>query len=242
MLRRSSWLGFALLLSGCGQGFVPTESKEHEQVEPARAPVVAAPALAARAADGEDCECHAKRGSAARAETVDVSALETARAPSRGRADAPVTLLVFCDFECPYCRRAQKTLAELEQKYGDDLRVVFKQLPLPFHENARLYAKASLAAHDQGKFWELHDKLLGSEKLGPGDLERVAASVGIELGRFRAALASDELERRVDREREDAERVGARGTPTFVINGKKIVGAQPLETFVKQIDEELGVE
>lgn len=237
MVRKSAWLSSFVIIAGCSQMSQPIDTSAGSEPAPL-APAVAEPKPAEGA---KDCDCHAKHGAPA-VENVDVSALELTKAPAKGRADAPVTMLVFCDFECPYCKKAQKTLGELERRYGDDLRIVFKQLPLPLHEHARDYAKAALAAHAQGKFWEVHDLLLSEEKLDDNALDRIALGAGLDPAKLRAAMASPEMEARLERERADAERVGARGTPTFVINGKKIVGAQPLETFTKQIDAELGHE
>jgi protein-disulfide isomerase len=150
-------------------------------------------------------------------------------------------LVVFCDFECQYCRRLKPRIDELERTHGSNLRVVFKQLPLGMHENSRLAAKAALAAHQQGRFWQLHDLMFRSEPpLDREQIESLAARAGLDLGRFRAALDSEELERQLDRDLIDADRVGARGTPTSFVNGKKITGAQPLTTFERAVSEALG--
>ncbi|MCC6899260.1 MAG: thioredoxin domain-containing protein [Polyangiaceae bacterium] len=235
MKHSNTWLGLSLALSACSQAAPP------EDVGESAAPVAAAPtpALPAKPAGG-DCDCHGSPGAVPKVEHVDLTRLELARAPSRGRAQAPVTLVVFCDFECPYCHRVQGTLRELESTYGSDLRIVFKQLPLPMHAGARLAAKASMIAADQGKFWELHDLLMKAEKIDRAELDRLAAQAGLNLRLFATAMADPALDTRLDRELEEAAAVGARGTPTFLINGRRFTGAQPAEAFTKLIDEALG--
>jgi protein-disulfide isomerase len=186
-----------------------------------------------------DCNCKAPdNGVDPGFDRVDLSGVDLVRGPAKGPADARVTLVVFSDFECPFCRRLESTLSQLETTYGSSIRIVFKELPLPFHEHARLAAKASLVAQDQGKFWPFHDALMADRTLLDEDeLERVAESVGV-VG-LRAELESPELEKRVERDLDDAHRVGARGTPTVLVNDTKIVGAQPYETFAKAIDAAL---
>ncbi len=148
--------------------------------------------------------------------------------------------MVFCDFECPYCHRVQTTLRELESTYGSDLRIVFKQLPLPMHAGAKLAAKASMLAHDQGRFWQLHELLIKAEKIDRAGLDRMAEQAGLNLRLFAAAMDDPALDARLDRELEEAAAVGAKGTPTFLINGRKLTGAQPREAFAKLIDDALG--
>ncbi len=169
------------------------------------------------------------------AQKIDVGA-----APTRGPQDAPVTLAVFSDFECPYCARAVPTLQQLEEEYRGKLRVVFKHEPLPNHRNARLAAAASMAAHEQGRFWEFHDLLFANQRaLDRASLERYAQQVGLDLGRFRSALDSGKFEAHLTADLAEASRVGATGTPTFYVNGRQIVGALPIEQFRRLIDDEL---
>ena len=175
-------------------------------------------------------------------ERVDLTNVDLASAPARGPVTAPVTIATFCDYECRYCRRIKPRLEELQRKYDGQVRVVFKQLPLPMHENARLAAKAAMAAQDQGRFWELHDAMFRAEPpLDREKIGRLALDAGLDLARFDSALESEALDRRLDRELVEAARRGARGTPTSFVNGKRIMGAQPIETFEQAIDEALGV-
>ncbi|MBV1858988.1 MAG: thioredoxin domain-containing protein, partial [Nannocystaceae bacterium] len=158
----------------------------------------------------------------------------------RGPADAKVTLVMVTDFECPYCKRVQLTLRALERRYGADLRIVVKHNPLAFHSRARPAALAAEAAHEQGKFWELHDLLYeNSRSLSDEDIRRWAKKAGCDMSRFRTDQRSASLARRVDEDIALAKRVGARGTPAFFVNGRFLSGAQPQEAFAKVIDEEV---
>ena len=160
--------------------------------------------------------------------------------PMRGPADAPVTLVEFSDYQCPFCSRADKTVEQLRQEYGSKLRIVMKEFPLPFHPNAKPAALAALAAGQQGKYWELHDKLFANQgALDPAGIERMAKEVGVDLGRFNTDRQTPQLEQVVTRDLAEGSQLGVSGTPAFFINGRKLVGAQPLESFKVVVDEEL---
>lgn len=162
------------------------------------------------------------------------------RSASKGLADAKVTLVMVTDFQCPFCKRVQATIQVLERRYGSDLRIVVKHNPLAFHNRARPAALAAEAAHEQGKFWELHDLLYENNRaLSDDDLLRWAKKAGCNMSRFRADKAKAELGRRIDEDVALANKVGARGTPAFFINGRFLSGAQPEAAFAKVIDEEL---
>lgn len=162
------------------------------------------------------------------------------RSASKGSADAKVTLVMITDFQCPFCKRAQGTIRALERRYGSDLRIVVKHNPLAFHDRARPAALAAEAAHEQGKFWALHDLLYENNRsLTDGDLQRWAKKAGCEMSRFRADQAKATLARRIDEDIALARKVGARGTPAFFVNGRFLSGAQPEAAFAKVIDEEL---
>jgi protein-disulfide isomerase len=161
-------------------------------------------------------------------------------APVMGPASAPVTLVAFSDFQCPFCSRAVPTLKEIEGQYQGKLRVAFKQMPLPFHDKAHLAAEAALAANEQGKFWQYHDKLFANQQaLDRPSLEKYAQELGLNMGKFKAALDSGKFKDRVDADAKEGAAVGATGTPTFFINGTKLVGAQPADAFKSLIDKEL---
>ena len=143
----------------------------------------------------------------------------------KGPASAPVTLVAFSDFQCPFCSRAVPTLHQLETDYAGKLRVAFKQLPLPFHDKAHLAAEAALAANEQGKFWQIHDKLFANQQaLDRASLEKYASELGLDLAKFKAALDSGKYKDKVDAEAREGAAVGATGTPTFFVNGTRIVG------------------
>jgi protein-disulfide isomerase len=161
-------------------------------------------------------------------------------APARGPQSAKVTVEVWSDFECPFCSRGSQLAKELEKRYGRDVRIVFRHLPLPFHANARLAAAASMAAHEQDRFWEFHDALFTApQPLDRASLEAVAGRLGMDVRRFQEALERGETERYVEAELVEARQRGITGTPTFFVNGKPVVGAQPVEAFTRLIDAEL---
>jgi protein-disulfide isomerase len=169
--------------------------------------------------------------------TVDI-----AGAPSRGPENAPVTIVEFSDFHCPFCRRVQPTLEQLLAKYPGKIRLVYKDLPLDsLHPQARVAAEAAQCAHEQGKFWPYHDKLYerGTDT-STATLTAVAADAGLDVPAFSQCLASGRQKATVQRSLDEGESFGATGTPTFFINGRMMSGALPLETFSRIIDEELS--
>jgi protein-disulfide isomerase len=155
-------------------------------------------------------------------------------------AGAPVTIVAFSDFQCPFCAKVPPTLKQLEEDYKGKVRVAFKQLPLSFHDKAQLAAEASLAAHEQGRFWAFHDKLFANQQaLDRQALEKYAGELDMDMKKFRAALDTGKFRDQVQKDGREAASVGATGTPTFFINGQRLVGAQPIESFKKVIDEAL---
>ncbi len=161
--------------------------------------------------------------------------------PVKGSPRAPVTIVEFSDFQCPYCSRAEATLQQVERTYGDKVRFVWKHEPLPFHPNAMPAALAAEAAREQGKFWQMHEKLFANQTAqSPENYERWAKELGLDLGRFRASLQSQKNRARIDDDMALAQRIGATGTPTFFINGEKVVGAVPFEQLKQIIDREIA--
>ena len=161
-------------------------------------------------------------------------------APSKGPANAPLVLVVFSDFQCPFCKRVEPTLAEMEKHYAGKVRVVWKNYPLPFHNNAEPAAEAAMAADAQGKFWPMHDRLFeNNTALDRESLENYAAAIGLDLPRFRAELDGGRYKARVDADKQEGSELGVVGTPAVFINGRKIAGAYPFETFQKIADAEL---
>ncbi|HYI00946.1 DsbA family protein, partial [Hyalangium sp.] len=161
--------------------------------------------------------------------------------PTQGPADALVTMVEFTDFQCPFCSRANATVKQVQEDYGNKLRLVVKQHPLPFHPRARPAAIASLAAHNQGKFFAYHDKLFANQsRLDDASLETFAKEVGLDMKRWKKDLADPKLAAIVDRDAALAQSLGARGTPGFFVNGRFFSGAQPIEIFRAVIDEEMA--
>ncbi len=160
--------------------------------------------------------------------------------PFRGPADAPVVLVEYTDYQCPYCDRAQPTIKAVRERYGDSVVHVFKNLPLPMHQQATLAAEAALCAADQGKFWELHDWLFANKNNISNDtLTAQAEALGLDIPVFTACVDSRTHKAKVEADAKEAGEFGIRGTPGFVVNGRILTGAQPLEAFVAVIDDEL---
>lgn len=155
----------------------------------------------------------------------------------RGPDDAPVTLVEYGDFECPYCGMAEGTIRELLAQHGDDVRYVFRHLPLTdVHPSAQLAAEASEAAAAQGKFWEMYDKLLAHQgELTPRDLARYATELGLDVDRFRNELRTRQYASRVSEDVASADESGVSGTPTFFINGRRHYGVYDLDTLTSEV-------
>jgi protein-disulfide isomerase len=162
--------------------------------------------------------------------------------PSEGKADAAVTLVEYSDFQCPFCLRVMPTLKQLRAKYGDKLRIVWKDFPLTqIHPQAFVAAQAGNCAREQGKFWELHDKMFGNQSaLQPEALKRYAAEAGVDAAKFNQCLDTSKYESRVQDAIRAGGRLGIQSTPTVYVNGRMINGAQPIEVFQAVIDEELA--
>ena len=161
-------------------------------------------------------------------------------APVLGKAEAPITLVEFSDFQCPFCSRVQPAIEKIRKTYGDQIRFVFKHYPLPFHKDARPAHLAALCAEEQGKFWEYRSELFRNQK----DLSRPmlfahAKRLGFNMEQFETCLTKEKYAEKIDDDLKEAAKLGVSGTPAFFINGIKISGAQPFESFQKVIDEEL---
>jgi protein-disulfide isomerase len=163
----------------------------------------------------------------------------TADDPAQGAALPLVTIVEFSDFECPFCGRLAANLAALAQRYPDDVRLVFKQFPLPMHQRAEPAARATIAAHAQGKFWEMHDALFTNRnKLGDRDLEAHARQGGLDVEKWTADFAAQGT---LDRVRADAaigRAAKVESTPTFFLNGRKVTGAKDVEELARLVEEE----
>jgi protein-disulfide isomerase len=162
--------------------------------------------------------------------------------PARGNPSAPITVIEFSDFQCPFCLRANPTLKQLQQAYGDRLRVVWKDFPLTqIHPDAFKAAEAAHCAGEQGKFWEYHDTLFANQKaLKPDDLQKYAADAKLDTERFSSCLTSSKYAGRVGDGVKLGNQLGVNSTPTLYINGRVIAGAYPFEDLKAIVDEELA--
>jgi protein-disulfide isomerase len=162
--------------------------------------------------------------------------------PSLGPEAAPVTIVEFSDFQCPFCSRAGPIVKQVLARYPEQVRVVYRHFPLDsIHPRARPAAEASACADEQGKFWAYHDKLFANAKqLEDADLERYAGEVGLDLAAWRACRTDGRAASVVERDLADARSAGVTGTPSFFVNGRMLGGAQPVEKFVELIEAELA--
>lgn len=167
--------------------------------------------------------------------------IEVGDSPARGPADAPVTILMFSDFECPYCDEAFATITALEQEYAGKIRFVYKALPLANHEHALLAALVGHSAASQGKFWEFHDAVFSGQSIDPETIQRVAAAVGLDLEQVNRELDTLEHASAVRNDLRVAKRLKLTSTPVFFINGRMLAGARPDHIFRHMIDQELSL-
>ena len=161
--------------------------------------------------------------------------------PPRGDAKAPVTIVIFSDYECPFCKRAEVTVDEVRKTYGNKVRVAHRDFPLSFHQHAQPAAEAARCANAQGKFWEYHDKVFPSTDLSDEKLKALATEVGLDRAKFDACVKNREFKQAVDKDTAEGSGVGITGTPAFFVNGRMLTGAQPLEKFKELIDQELAL-
>lgn len=165
-----------------------------------------------------------------------------AKGPTRGKKDARVTVVEFADFECPYCAQTAPTMAKLEATYPDDVKIIFRHYPLSFHESAQPAAEAAACADEQGKFWEVHDKLFAREVgLDQASIRTYLQGVsGFDVAAWDKCLSEGRGAAAVKADMTAAEKVGVEGTPAFFVNGVKLGGARPFEDFKALVDDELA--
>ncbi len=170
-----------------------------------------------------------------------VYAIPVGDAPVLGPDDAWVTIVEISDFQCPFCARAQNTLSEIRDAYGDDVRIVFKHNPLAFHNRALAAAIAAECAGAQRQFWPMHDVIFENQRaLEDDDLERYASQLpSFKFGPWLKCIEARRPEKKILDDQRYANQIGARGTPTFYINGRVLPGAQPFQAFQTLIKEEL---
>ena len=173
-----------------------------------------------------------------KAPRIDVA---TAGHPVLGSSKAPVTIVEFSDFQCPFCKRVEPTLKQVRDKYGDNVNLVYMDFPLPMHNHALDAAKAGRCAAEQGKFWPFHDAMFADQsKLAPDDLKADAKNLGLDTAKFNECFDKAKYEAGVRADMNQGKSLGIDGTPAFFVNGRMLVGAQPPESFNQIIDEELS--
>ncbi len=160
--------------------------------------------------------------------------------PSKGPADAPITIVEFSDYQCPFCRRAEPIVDEVMKRHPEQVRVVFRHFPLDqIHPRARPAAEAAACAEEQGKFWEFHEKLFGGGGFEESDLTAYAAAVGLDADKFKACVTERRFQAKVEADVAAGREAGVSGTPAFFVNGIMFSGAKPVEEFSAIIEREL---
>ncbi len=168
--------------------------------------------------------------------------VDIGEAPIAGGENAKVSVIIFSDFQCPFCGRAAKTVSEIKKKYGNKIKIAFKQFPLPMHKDAEPAAEASMCVYEQGKdkFWKFHDiAFAAQDKLDSENLVKHAKASGADEKKFKECMDAKKYADFVKKDMTYGEKLGVRSTPTFFVNGQLLSGALPVEQFSEVIDEEL---
>jgi len=161
--------------------------------------------------------------------------------PVRGPANAPITIIEFSDYQCPFCARVNPTLEQVRKTYGDQVKIIFKDFPLPNHAQAPKAAEAAHCAGEQGKYWEMHDQMFANQRaLNVPELKQYATALSLDAAKFNQCLDSGKHADVVAAGLAQGESMGVNSTPTLYVNGRALIGAQPFEAFKQIIDEELA--
>jgi len=159
--------------------------------------------------------------------------------PSIGPEDAPITIVEFSDFQCPFCARAKPTIKQILENYGEQVRLVYRDFPI-LGPQAQKAAEAAECADEQGKFWQYHDLLFANQQaLDDSNLKQYAKDLGLDTAQFNDCLDSGKMAQEVEKDFRDGQNYGVRGTPAFFINGILVSGAQPYSVFEQIIEQEL---
>ncbi len=162
-------------------------------------------------------------------------------APVWGPTTAPITIVEFSDYECPFCQKwVREVWPQIQQAYPNQVRLVYKDFPLDFHPNASPAALAARCANEQNKYWSFHDKLFAGKSLNATYYESIATELGLNLAGWKSCLTSGKYDKEILADYKYGAQLGINGTPTFFINGLRIIGAQPFSEFKKTIDLELA--
>lgn len=169
--------------------------------------------------------------------------VEVGKSPTMGKDSAPVTIVEFSDFQCPFCSRAAETVNEIKKKYGNKVRVAFKHFPLPMHREAGPTSEMAMCVHEQNpdKFWKFHDLAFkNQDKLDEANLIKFAKDAGVDGKKAEECLKAGKFKQMVSEDMAYGEKIGVRSTPTFFINGQLVAGALPIESFSEIIDEAIS--
>lgn len=160
--------------------------------------------------------------------------------PVRGPANAPVVIVEYADYECPYCIQIRPAVAKLEQEFKGKVAYAYKDVPLPMHPNAQKAAEAAHCAGAQGKFWEYHDALFDRKKADPDTLKGISRDLGLDAAKFQSCLDSGMKASLIQRSLSEAQALGVQGTPTFFVNGRTLSGAASYERLREMVEAELA--
>jgi len=161
--------------------------------------------------------------------------------PRKGPADAPIEIVEWSDYQCPYCKRNVPVMAKVIEKYGDKVSIVFRDFPLPFHKKAQKAAEAANCAGEQDRYWDFHDKLFANQsKIDIDDLKALAGELKLDQSAFDSCLDSGKFADEIAKDLAEGKMAGVTGTPASFINGKMVNGAQPFSTYQAVIDSELA--
>lgn len=168
--------------------------------------------------------------------------VEVGDAARLGPANAPVQLVEFADYECPYCIKVQPELQKLKAEFGDQISVVFKDYPLPMHSHAQKAAEAARCAGAQDKFWQYHDRLFAGMQMDVPQLKQLAADLGLDAAKFNTCLESGQQAAAVQKDAAEAQKIGLSATPSFFLNGHFFTGAMQYEDMRQMVLRELSTE
>uniref|UniRef100_UPI0040567AC2 thioredoxin domain-containing protein n=1 Tax=Candidatus Electronema sp. TaxID=2698783 RepID=UPI0040567AC2 len=167
--------------------------------------------------------------------------IDIAGSPFLGKEAAPVAIVVFSDFQCPFCSRVHPLLEEVMKRNPDTVKVVFMHMPLNMHQQAEPAARAAIAAQEQGKFWQMHDALFAAANSGlsDADIEKAAAGIGLDMEKFKAAWNSPATQEKLTKDMSAARLAEVNGTPTIFVNGRRVNAPSP-DVIQKMIEQELS--